>query len=90
MLDSTSTITEIFTEYQECASYDINNDMDKAGRFIIACRMLLRFPERGQHLGEEYQMNHASIKQELQEAQGFLSEGDGDSVLYYSFRNIRT
>ena len=100
MLDAQSTFAEIYAEYMNCASYDMEGDVAKAKRFVVACRFMLNplfIQDEHRHAGESSRIEFARIQKQLDDAISYVAENDesvtgvGDpGVIYSSFENYRT
>lgn len=98
-LDSSSTWAEILAAYDDNGSYEEDNDVSKARAFVTACRLMLRqFPKRTAHGGSgrdttEMEMDPRLIREELQQAQQWLSQNQNGSgpprYRSLSFANFR-
>jgi hypothetical protein len=73
-LTSTSTDDQVYAEYEDNCSYDVNNSVTQCRLFIVACRFLLRRePVRMTADGQSVDFNAAAISKELMQAETWLS-----------------
>lgn len=70
-LSGTSTESECWQEYDDCASYEEDGDRSKALRFITACRILTRRRPTAISRGER-STTLESLQQEAKDARQWL------------------
>ena len=94
-LCANSTFEDIYHEYNDTASYEQFNDLDKAARFITACRFMLNpmfLPQITEHSGERTELFLEAVERQLKDAQDFIQEdgrGAEEIAIYVSFENSR-
>lgn len=94
MLDADSTFIEINAEYRNTCDYDINNDLDKAKRFVVACRFMLNplfIQDEHRHAGESSRLTFERIQSQLDAALNFVSASsdNASNPIVSSFQNYR-
>ena len=74
-VDSSSTTEEVESEYDDCASYDLDSSVDKARRFIVACRILIRrLPDESEQTdGSRIRERVQKLENEQDRAEKWLS-----------------
>jgi hypothetical protein len=97
-LSSAATDLQVFAAYDDNASYEEDQSVEKAAAFVTACRMLLRrVPKRqskGGRGGQEMEIDPRVLAEELREAQDWLRRNDSSrstsgQVAEMDFRNFR-
>lgn len=95
-LSSASTFAQVQAQYDDNASYDVDNDLAKCRLFIEAARILIRRqPSTAIKSGNSVSRNVQLLKDELAEALAWLKARDPDSrmgpdVTYADVQDLRT
>ena len=95
-LNSKSTFEDIQAAYNDSASYTEDADIDKAKRFITACRLMLNptfLPRVTEHAGERTELFLEAIERQIKQAIDFVVEGgllSAEEVVYLSFEKSRS
>ena len=95
-VDSNSTLSQVQAEYADCASYDLDRSVDKAKRFVVACRiLLLKLPAETGTREVHTRLSPERIQQELDEAREWIKANaagptsGNPSVTRVSFEQFR-
>ena len=93
-LDANSSFADVKAEYRNCASYSIDNDLDKAKRFVVACRFMLDptfLQDEHRHDGESSRLTFNRVESQMRLAEEFIATNgtNEDSAIFHSFEDYR-
>lgn len=89
-LSSSSTDSEVFASYDDNASYEEDDDRDKAAAFVTACRLILRrLPIEFLLKGVTRKFSAAILRAEMTDARQWLIDNPSTSPTLTTYADLR-